>query len=173
MNEHERADGERAGGAAFLAGVVATGRIHGVGIGSSLEEVARALPADYVDVADAEDSLRRDFGFVELYLSGGPAWTVTGGSVELHRLAGDDSGMAEAWRRATGVAFPGYCSWAELREELSSRADAPALEPHRQGGYREFRAPRTKVTVLVVDDEDEDREDGWPGHGDVWSVSLG
>lgn len=159
-----------ADGIAFLAGVVATRGLHGVGPGATPDEVTRALGGGFLDVEEA-GTLRRDYGFVELYFSGGPGWVMTGGSFELHRLAADDRGMADDWRRHTGVAFPEYCSWAALRERLSRTPGAPGLVPHPQGGYVEYRAPGHTVSVVVVDDEEEERDD-WPGHGDVWSVSF-
>ncbi|WP_413809574.1 hypothetical protein [Streptomyces sp. OE57] len=160
-------------GVAALASVIATGRLHGVGIGSSLEEVDQAVKADFIEVADeGHRTLRRDYGFVELYFSGGPGeWSMTSGMIELHRLAADDQGMAAEWRRDTGVEFPEYCPWSELREELSRTPDAPDIDLRPQGGYLEYRVPETKVSVLVVDSEEE--RDDCPGHGDVWSLSLG
>ncbi|CAM5574418.1 hypothetical protein SANTM175S_08894 [Streptomyces antimycoticus] len=91
--------------------------------------------------------------------------------IELHRLAADDHGMAAEWRRDTGVEFPEYCSWSELKGELSRTPGVPELDLRPQGGYLEYRAPETKVSVLVVDSE-EGRDD-CRGRGDVWSLSLG
>ncbi|MEV6128088.1 hypothetical protein AB0M05_14860 [Streptomyces violaceusniger] len=160
-------------GISFMASFIATGRLYGVGVGSSIGEVDQALKVDFIDVVDEEyGMLRRDYGFVELYFSGGPGkWSMTSGMIELHRLAADDQGMAAEWRRDTDVEFPEYCSWSELREELSQTPDAPDLDLRPQGGYLEYRAPETKVSVLVVDNQEE--RDDCPGHGDVWSVSLG
>ncbi|MGW7695946.1 hypothetical protein ACWGMA_45315 [Streptomyces asiaticus] len=160
-------------GAALLASVVATGRLHGVGVGSSIEEVDEALKADFIEVIDEEyGTLRRDYGFVELYFSGGPGeWVMTSGMIEVHRLAADEEDMAAEWRRDVGVQFPEYCSWGELREELSRTPGAPELDLRSQGGYLEYRALQTKVSVLVVDSEEE--RDDCPGRGDVWSLSLG
>ncbi|CDR09984.1 hypothetical protein [Streptomyces iranensis] len=160
-------------GAALLASVIATGRLHEVGVGSSLEEVDQALKVDFIEVIDEEyGTLRRDYGFVELYFSGGQGeWVMTSGMVELHRLAADEEGMAAEWCRDMGVQFPEYCSWSELREQLSRTPDAPEFNLRSQGGYLEYRAPETKVSVLVVEGEEE--RDDCPGHGDVWSLSLG
>ncbi|MFE2185037.1 hypothetical protein [Streptomyces sp. NPDC059455] len=160
-------------GVALLASVIATGRLHGVGVGSSVQEVDQMVKADFIDVVDEEyGTLRRDYGFVEIYFSGGPGeWVMTSGMIELHRLAADEEGMAAEWRRDMGVEFPEYCSWSELREELSRTSDAPELDLRSQGGYLEYRAVQTKVSVLVVDSEEG--RDGCPGHGDVWSLSLG
>ncbi|MBA6437322.1 MULTISPECIES: hypothetical protein [Streptomyces] len=91
--------------------------------------------------------------------------------IELHRLAADDQGMAAEWRRGTGVEFPECCSWGELRDELLRTPDTPELDLRSQGGYLEYRAPETKVSVLVVDNEEE--RDDCPGRGDIWSLSLG
>lgn len=95
-------------GVEFMARVVATGRIHGLGIGARLDDADRALSVDCIDVIDEEyGTLRRDYGFVELYFSGAPGeWTMTGGAVELHRLMGDTHGMAEEWARHTGWSSP-------------------------------------------------------------------
>ncbi|KUL46603.1 hypothetical protein ADL28_34420 [Streptomyces violaceusniger] len=160
-------------GISFMASFIARGRLHGVGIESSIGEVDEALKADFIEVIDEEyGTLRRDYGFVELYFSGGPGeWVMTSGMIELHRLAADDHGMAAEWRRDTGVEFPEYCSWSELKGELSRTPGVPELDLRPQGGYLEYRAPETKVSVLVVDSE-EGRDD-CPGRGDVWSLSLG
>ncbi|MGW5448598.1 hypothetical protein [Streptomyces asiaticus] len=60
-------------GVALLASVIATGRLHGVGVGSSVQEVDQMVKADFMDVVEEEyGTLRRDYGFVEIYFSGGP-----------------------------------------------------------------------------------------------------
>lgn len=76
------------------------------------------MKAEFIEVIDEEyGTLRRDYGFVELYFSGGPvAWVMSSGVIELHRLAADEEGMAAEWHRDTGVQFPECCSWSELRE---------------------------------------------------------
>ncbi|CAM5574446.1 hypothetical protein SANTM175S_08895 [Streptomyces antimycoticus] len=54
---------------------LARGRLHGVGIGSSIGEVDEALKADFIEVIDEEyGTLRRDYGFVELYFVRRPGW---------------------------------------------------------------------------------------------------
>ncbi|RNG18160.1 hypothetical protein [Streptomyces botrytidirepellens] len=160
-------------GISFLVGLVATGRLHSIGPGASIEEVDQAVKADFIEVEDVEyGTLRRDYGFVELYFSGGTGeWVMTSGMIELHRLAADDEGMAAEWHRDMGVEFPEYCSWSELREELSQTPDAPTFELRYQGGYLEYRAPETNVSVMVVGDQ-MDRDD-CPGRGDIFSVSFG
>ncbi|GGS92318.1 MULTISPECIES: hypothetical protein [Streptomyces] len=158
-------------GTAFLASFITTGRLHGIGIGSTLAEVDRALPHRRVDVVgEGGASLRRDYGFVELYFNPGDEWVVSGGSLELHRLANAPD-QAARWAVGTGVAFDRYTAWADVRAALSRIPQAPALTPTGQGGFREYRAEASGVSVLVVDDADEKR--GYhAGHGDVWSVSL-
>lgn len=69
-------------GIEFLASFLRTGRLHGIGIGSTLDEVGRAVRHRFVDVADEEGrSLRRDYGFVEFYFNPGDEWVMSGGSV--------------------------------------------------------------------------------------------
>ncbi|MEV7559241.1 hypothetical protein [Streptomyces sp. NPDC089795] len=100
----------------------------------------------------------------------GDDWVMSGGSVELHRLASRPD-MAEEWARTTGVEFPRYVAWEDVREELGRIPGAPELTVGDQGGFLEHRAAASQVSVIVVDDEEEER--GYHvGHGDVWSVSL-
>ncbi|MDX3538099.1 hypothetical protein PV721_27850 [Streptomyces sp. MB09-01] len=155
----------------YLASFIATGRLHGIGIGSTLGEVDRAFPHRHVDVVDeGGESLRRDYGFVEFYFNPGEEWVMSGGSVELHRLP-SGYGMAKAWARATGVAFPRHLAWADVREALAGVPGAPVFEVTGQGGFLEHRAAASHVSVIVVDDVEEERG-CHVGHGDVWSVSL-
>ncbi|MER6447559.1 hypothetical protein [Streptomyces venezuelae] len=57
------------------------------------------------------------------------------------------------------------------RQELGRISGAPELTVGDQGGFLEYRAAASGVSVIVVDDEEEER--GYRvGHGDVWSVSL-
>ncbi|MFJ5926628.1 hypothetical protein ACIQF6_28895 [Kitasatospora sp. NPDC092948] len=158
-------------GAAFIASVIATGRLHGIGIGSPIADVDRAFRSRWIDDVDEPNlSLRRDYGLVELYFNG-PEWVVVGGSVELHRLATVD-GLAEEWQKSEGVEFSEYLAWSEVETALAHLPDAPALTvDHRQSGYVEYRAQDLRVSALVVDSHEE--RDDWPGHGDVFSVALG
>ncbi len=55
---------------------------------------------------------------------------------------------------------------------IHSLPEPPGLELLRQGGHLEYRAAGTKVSVLVVDDQEEGCA-CCPRYGDVWSVSLG
>ncbi|WP_030765267.1 MULTISPECIES: hypothetical protein [unclassified Streptomyces] len=158
-------------GIAFLASFLRTGRLHGIGIGSTLGEVDRAVRHRFVDVVDEQgESLRRDHGFVEFYFNPGEEWVMSGGSIELHRLASGRH-MAKEWVRTMGVEFPRHVAWADVREELGRIPGAPELTVTDQGGFLEYRAAASGVSVIVVDDEEEER--GYQaGHGDVWSVSL-
>ncbi|MFK0256585.1 hypothetical protein [Streptomyces sp. NPDC090445] len=75
------------------------------------------------------------------------------------------------WSASTGVGFTPHTAWADLREALSDVAPDPEFTVTDQGGFLEYRAEASCVSVLVVDDEEEER--GYRvGHGDVWSVSL-
>ncbi|MEV0990687.1 hypothetical protein [Streptomyces sp. NPDC049949] len=162
-------------GIEFLASFITTGRLHGIGIGigigSTLAEVDRALPHRHVDVVGEDGaSLRRDYGFVEFYFNPGQEWVMSGGSIELHRLANAPEPAAR-WAAGTGVGFAPYTAWAEVRQVLSETPPVPEFTLSDQGGFLEYRAEKSCVSVLVVDDEEEERGHH-PGHGDVWSVSL-
>ncbi len=155
----------------LIASFVVTARLHGVGIGSTLSEVVRAIPSSHVDVVDESGlSLRRDYGFLEFYFNPGPDWVVSSGALELHRLASGYE-RAEKWRQDMQVDFPQYLTWDDLREEFSRTPDSPTLAVTDQGDFLEYRAAATKVSVIVNNDHEEC--DSWVGHGDVWSVSLG
>ncbi|MFJ1756591.1 hypothetical protein [Kitasatospora sp. NPDC088134] len=164
-------------GAEFIASAITTGKLHGVGIGSSLAEVENVFRAGYVDDPDAEEnlSLRRDYGLVEFSFNDGLAWTVVGASIEIHRLAVVED-LAAEWQEAQGVDFPEYLTWNEIAAEISRIPGHPELTPRTdQTGYIEYRSPTTRVSALVVDgDEERDEErDDWPGRGDVFSIALG
>ncbi|MFE5655939.1 hypothetical protein ACFQ9H_07135 [Streptomyces sp. NPDC056517] len=91
-------------------------------------------------------------------------------SIQLHRLASDDD-LARAWARSMGVGFPRYTSWEELRDELSRTQGVPELKITDQGGFLQYRAVASNVSVIVVDAEDEER--GYRvGNGDAWSLDL-
>ncbi|MET9468613.1 hypothetical protein ABZY44_28250 [Streptomyces sp. NPDC006544] len=136
-----------------------------------MAEADLALPVGFIEEDGPGGMLRRDYGLVELYFSGEPDRILTGGSLELHRLPGDPA-LAAEWSSATGVDFAPYTAWSEVKGALAAAGLAEAaLECTTQGDYLEYRNPDTKVSVLVVDGEDE--RDDWPGHGDLWSVSLG
>ncbi|MFF2331283.1 MULTISPECIES: hypothetical protein [unclassified Streptomyces] len=157
--------------AELIASFIASGRLYGVGIGSTLVDLQQKINCDFVDVVDEDgDSMRRDYGFIEFYLNSGREWSVSGGAIELHRLA-TRSDMANRWRTAMFDGFPRYLAWDELRNELSELPNPPVLRVIDQGDFLEYRASATKVSVLVNNDHEE--RDEWLGHGDVWSVSLG
>ncbi|MEV8405233.1 hypothetical protein AB0R12_05315 [Streptomyces niveus] len=155
----------------LIASFITSGRLYGVGIGSNLMELQQAINFDFVDVVDEDgDSMRRDYGFIEFYLNSGQSWSVSGGSIELHRLATRND-MADRWRAAMRDDFPQYLAWDELYGVLSKLPTPPALQYIDQGDFQEYRSSATKVSVLV--NNDHEVRDEWLGHGDVWSVSLG
>ncbi|MEU7071633.1 hypothetical protein AB0B30_17775 [Streptomyces narbonensis] len=160
-------------GVEFLASFLATGELHGLRVGSALDEVDRALRHPFVDVVGKAGAwLRRDYGLVEFAFNPEPEpeWAMATATIQLHRLAADDD-LARAWARSTGVGFPRYTSWEELRDELSRTRGVPELKVADQGGFLQYRATSSNVSVLVVDDEDEER--GYRvGDGDVWSLDL-
>ncbi|MFI6419403.1 hypothetical protein ACIBG6_18675 [Streptomyces sp. NPDC050842] len=58
-----------------------------------------------------------------------------------------------------------------MRDKLSRTQGVPELKITDQGGFLQHRAASSNVSVLVVDDEDEER--GYRvGNGDVWSLDL-
>ncbi|WP_405832693.1 MULTISPECIES: hypothetical protein [unclassified Streptomyces] len=158
-------------GIEFLASLLRTGRLHGIGIGSTFGEVDRAIHHRFADViGEGGQSVHRDYGFVEFCFSPGGEWAVSGWSLELHRLASGHE-AAKEWARTTGVEFPRHIAWKDVRDELARVPGAPELTVTDQGGFLAYRAAASGVSVIVVDDEEEER--GYhAGHGDVWSVSL-
>jgi hypothetical protein len=150
-----------------LTDLIAEVRILTIGIGSTASEVDRKIPISFIEETDGRDSLRRDYGLIEIYFTNGPHWTVTGGAVELHRAA-SNSDLVEEFQRKTDSKFPKYVSWKKLTESMP----AAAIPVRRdQGDFLEYRYTETKVSVMVVNNHDI--RDEWPGHGDIWSISLG
>jgi hypothetical protein len=156
----------------LIMSFVATGKLYGVGIGSTLGEMDQAIHSSFIDVV-SEDGLtmRRDYGFVEFYFNSGAEWVVSGGAVELHRL-GSRYEMAERWHKDMHTKFLQHLTWEELGEVIERIPDSPPLAVIDQGDFLEYRAASTKVSVLVNNDNEE-RNGSWLGHGDVWSISLG
>jgi hypothetical protein len=157
----------------FLATVIASGRFRGLGIGCTADDVDRAVDIDFIEDIDvAGQSMRRDYGLLEVSFDAGPQWVVTGFVLQLHRLAADHS-MANEWAERMGVEFPRYLPWDELRTELGKRTATAEMNVQKQGGFVEYRVPaaESKASVLVVNEPGEQR--GYRvGHQDVWSVSL-
>ncbi|MEV7611469.1 hypothetical protein [Streptomyces sp. NPDC089799] len=164
-------------GAEFIAKLLADGSPLGLRAGDGPEAAERAVPVGFLDVEEVPGaSLRRDHGLLELSFSGGgetAGWTLSSGVLELHRLP-LDPGPGTEWREATGVDFAPYTAWSEVEAALAAVPGhpEPVLELIHQGGYLEYRNPASGVSVLVVDDPDEERDE-WPGNGDVWSVGFG
>ncbi|MFD0297671.1 hypothetical protein ACFWJS_41690 [Streptomyces sp. NPDC127061] len=155
----------------LIASFIATGRLYGVSIGSTLADLQQKINFDFVDVVDdGGDSMRRDYGFIEFYLNSDLSWSVSGGAIELHKLVARDD-MVNRWRAAMRDEFPKYLAWDELSDELSKLSNPPVLRIIDQGDFLEYRAAATKVSILVNNDYEE--RDECLGHGDVWSVSLG
>ncbi|MFF0067232.1 hypothetical protein ACFYRC_38215 [Streptomyces sp. NPDC005279] len=156
----------------FLVSFITSGRLHGLGIGSTLSEVDQAIHSDFVDVVDEEGlSLRRDYGFLEFAFNPGSEWVMANCSIGLHRLASGRS-MAKRWRKSMRVDFPRYLAWDELRDELSRTPGAPCLRVTDQGGFLEYSAAAANVNVSVIVSDDHETRGRSLGHGDVWSVSM-
>ncbi|MEV5481353.1 MULTISPECIES: hypothetical protein [Streptomyces] len=159
-------------GIEFLATLVATGSLHGLTIGSPVSEVDRAIHGDHIDVpSETGLSLRRDYGFVEFGFDSDPDvdWVMKGCGIQLHRLPYSPD-LAEEWSRAMGVDFPPYTAWTDLREEMVRHGVAD-LETKDQKTFLAYRAPHSKVSVIVNNVEEE--RDNYVGFGDVWAVHLG
>ncbi|MGW0558055.1 hypothetical protein ACWDZ6_28405 [Streptomyces sp. NPDC002926] len=133
-----------------------------MGIGSTLSEVDQAIHSDFVDVVDEEGlSLRRDYGFFEFAFNPEPEWGMANCSIELHRLTSGRS-MTKKWRKSMRVDFPRYLAWDELRDELSRVPGAPALKVTDKGGFLEYRASATNISVIVNEDQGRRRPPARP-----------
>ncbi|MBT2389218.1 hypothetical protein J7E87_07205 [Streptomyces sp. ISL-1] len=153
----------------FLVSFITSGRLYGLGIGSTLGEVDEAIHCDFIDdVGGSGLSLRRDYGFFEFSFNPGPEWVMSSASIKLHRLASDYD-MAKEWRENMHVEFPQHLAWDELRGALELVPGSPFLKVTDQGGFLEYRAAATNVSVIVNDDGGEH---GSSRQGDVWSISL-
>lgn len=160
--------------AAYIAALITTGRLEGAGIslGASVADLDMTVPVSHVQDSDPDDAwTRRDYGLLEVSLSGGPRPVLTGATLELHRLATHPS-LADEWEQIMGVRLPRYTAWTDIAAVLGGQPLSARLDRVEQGGFTEYRAPDTRVSVLVVNEPGEERDD-WPGHGDVWSVALG
>ncbi|WP_329456686.1 hypothetical protein [Streptomyces sp. NBC_01497] len=154
----------------FLVQWVSTGHLLGFGTGCPLTEIDELLPLDFTQESAGRNWLRRDYGLLALDCFGGPAWTLGGASLELHRIPAQP-GIVVEWCRVTGVSFPRFMPWRDLADAVARRPDVPVRTRSEQGDFTEYRFAAGPVKVVVVAAEDE-RGD-WPGQGDIWSVHLG
>lgn len=153
-------------------GLMVTGRIFNVGLGSVMSDIDRAIPLTYVEEIDEIGrGARRDYGLIEVSLvKDNNDWILTAFTLELHRLSGSADLQGEV-RSDAGVSFQRYMPWAQLEEKFSTVAHDASLQAVRQGDFLEYRNEDAKVSAFVVNDNTERGE--WPGHGDVWSISVG
>jgi hypothetical protein len=153
----------------FLVSFITSGRLHGLGIGSTLGEVDEAIHCNFIDdVSRSGLSLRRDYGFFELSFNPGTEWVMSGASIKLHRLV-SGHGMAKEWREKMHVDFPQRLAWSELQDALTRVPGSPPLKVRDQGGFLDYRAAMTNMSIIVNND---DGEHGSSRQGDLWSVSL-
>ncbi|WP_328676647.1 hypothetical protein OG905_23085 [Streptomyces sp. NBC_00322] len=156
----------------FLVSFITTGRLHGLGVGSTLGQVDEAIHCKFIDDACRSGlSLRRDYGFFEFSFNPGPEWVMANCSIQLHRLASGGS-MRREWRKSMRVDFPQYLAWDELRDALSKTPEAPTMKVTDQGGFLEYRAAAADTNVSAIVNDDHEERGRSLGHGDVWSVSM-
>ncbi|MFJ2915765.1 hypothetical protein ACIO8F_41900 [Streptomyces sp. NPDC087228] len=154
----------------FLTSLIRSGKLYGLGIGSTLDDVNQSIRCDFIDdVSKSGLSMRRDYGFFEFSFKSGPEWVISAVSIQLHRLASNFE-MAEEWQRGMGTYFPQYTAWRELQGALSRVQEYPSLTVKDQGDFIEYRADSTNVSIIVNNDHEE--RDCSVGQGDLWSVSL-
>jgi hypothetical protein len=150
----------------FVARIVVTGRINGVGIGADLEAVGHAVGVRYVDNTSGrrKTTLVRDYGLVEFAFNrAGDSWVCCNFSVQLHRLArGAD--LRTEWREAHGVELPDRVTWNDLRARLAEEYHLPEPTERVEAGARYFRYPGSQATALLLDDAESGQ--------DVYSISV-
>jgi hypothetical protein len=150
----------------YLARIVATGTINGVGIGTGLDPLAIAFTTGYVDntAGRRKATLWRDYGLVAFSFNRvGKSWVCCNFSVQLHRFAAAAELRAE-WREAYGVQLPDRVTWSGLHASLATTYHLPEPAERVEAGARYFRYPDSQATVLLLD---------YAGSGqDVYSISV-
>lgn len=165
-------------GLEFIARIVATGTVNGVGIGAELGEVGRAIgDVLFVDNTPGRRKtvLLRDYGLVEFTFNrtgegtDTGAWVCCNFSVQVHRLESGDE-LRAAWREVHGVDLPAQVTWGELRAVVAREYQVPDPVERAQAGARYFRYPASRTTVLVLDDSPE--SDAGLENRSVFSISV-
>ncbi|MBB5867527.1 hypothetical protein F4553_000906 [Allocatelliglobosispora scoriae] len=153
----------------FFADVAATGLILGIGRGSTMQEVEDSLGGDYLD-DHGDGFIRRDYGLLEITFLDRNGWSCGFIIVEVHRLAGDRSLVPPAIEARYGP-LPARLTAGPYFTALTKRGFGPErVADDSASDYLRYVIPATECVIDVVDDPQD--VVGWPGFGEVWSLSL-
>jgi ribosomal protein S18 acetylase RimI-like enzyme len=153
----------------FIAEVISTRSVCGIGVGSRLAEAADDIRLPYGDdVSGRRDNrtLRRDYGLFEVTCEADPEWVCRWVTLQVHRLS-TMPGLRQTVSECLGVDFDRYTEWSKIEKMVEDWRK----QPISYSGYQVFHSESTGVTVYVVDDQESVRAD-YPGHGDVWSIAI-
>src|SRR5262249_8959782 len=143
----------------FLADVMATGRLFGLGVGHEVTEWdTRIQGVDFVDIERRVERglFRRDYGLVEVLFTGGDPWVCDSCGVQVHRLAYHPS-MITGWL-PTGSPEVSAVTWGDVRQALEKRPDAPRWTVGRQHEMIQYMSDEMGVSVFVYDEDPDDDE---------------
>jgi hypothetical protein len=150
----------------FLASVVVTGTVAGLGLGVSSEQIRDAL-GDQCIADRRKKSLRLDYGILEFNLFAGCCETI---AVQVHRLISGIEGLIPPALDAYFQGFSGGIQFEALRNEIEQDGTSLLEDIQGQSGYRCYRVAKTHVNLYVVDEVALEGEPFSPG--DLWSIMI-
>ncbi|MEV8093246.1 hypothetical protein [Kitasatospora sp. NPDC085879] len=115
--------------------------------------------------------MRRDYGLVEAIFGDPENWSCRALIIEVHRLAGNPG--LSLHRADQNPRIEKYVRWSNVLRELGGRglADRVVLVS-RDSTYAEYVVDGMNAAAHVVADESWQRDEDFPGFGDLWSVSV-
>ncbi|MFE1960536.1 hypothetical protein [Streptomyces sp. NPDC059479] len=150
----------------FLASVIMTGTVAGLGLGASREQIREAL-GDQCLADQRKKSLRLDYGILEFNLFAGRCETI---AVQVHRLANGIEGLIPPVLSAYFQGISRGISFGALRDEIEKDGTCLLEELQGQPGYRCYRVVKSHVNLYVVDEAAPEGDPFAPG--DLWSIMI-
>jgi len=165
-------------GSEFIARVLASGRVGGIGIGARLAQVEEQFGSDNVSTVHGKKRnsqlLRVDYGLLEFTfkrVEGDGEWTCVWFSMQLHRLSNVPP-VSDAVAVKLGTDFGTAVSWGDVLAAIDSHRLGVVLSiPIRNSDMNEVRVVETGCVALVVADKQDGRPTGLD-MGDLWSVVV-
>jgi hypothetical protein len=156
----------------FYAEAILSGRVLGLGSGSTADEVERALGRDFVDDA-RKQLMRRDYGLIEFHFNrANREWVCFGVSIQVHRLADAGEEIVPPVLIGRYGAFGRSVAFGQLVDRIKGKAPGRAVEcAEASGGFGTFRVDGTDSQILAVCSQ-VPIANAEAGARDLWSIEL-
>jgi hypothetical protein len=154
----------------FYAEAILSGRVLGLGPGSTVGEVERTLGKDFVD--DARNQwMRRDYGLIEFHFNRTDReWVCFGVSIQVHRLADAGEIVPPVLGDRYG-AFSGTVGFSQLVDRIKDEAPDREVECKKAfGEFGEFRVDGTDSYIHAVRTQVSTNAES--DFGNLWSIEL-